>query len=196
MKIGSAIGGHIARDLQIMNERREQQGKPSFQDCLEKTYAKAPFIQDHIGQQKSPFLQGYETWKATRLPQDIPDSKGLTEENLSWLADRYPGETFTSLYDTVEATEIMYKMGIIDQEHYEWRMENWSRMCSMSASETAITYGPIEKSSGLGGGFHLIGFVPTVDTCPLPPIPNFKDTDALLAWLCDMGIGSSITRRC
>lgn len=59
-------------------------------------------------------MDSYQWWKGQQPPQEIPDSKGLTEENIAYLRERYSGSL--SWEERVDALEAMEEMGIITRE--------------------------------------------------------------------------------
>ena len=71
-------------------------------------------------QMASPYIrlmEQYDRWKA-QLPEQeaavLPDSTGLTEENIAYLKDRYSGEL--TWMEREDALDTMVKMGIINNQ--------------------------------------------------------------------------------
>ena len=67
-------------------------------------------------------MYSYDDWKAQQPAQELPDSKGLTEENIAYLRERYSGTL--SWEERVDALETMKEMGIITKEQSEEAMGN------------------------------------------------------------------------
>ena len=67
-------------------------------------------------------MDSYEWWKGQQPPLELPDSKGLTEENITYLRERYSGSL--SWEERVDALETMKEMGIITKEQSEEAMGN------------------------------------------------------------------------
>lgn len=61
------------------------------------------------------FMSDYREWKARRTEEELPESKGRTEENLAFLRERYAGDDL-SAYEIYDALDAMKKMGIISEK--------------------------------------------------------------------------------
>ena len=56
----------------------------------------------------------YQAWKAQQPERVLPDSRGVTGENLAYLLENFTGEL--SLYQRMEMIDTMREMGIITEE--------------------------------------------------------------------------------
>ena len=53
----------------------------------------------------------YKDWKAQQPPRKLPESKGVTEENIAYLKANFSGEL--SLFQRIEAVDTMREMGML-----------------------------------------------------------------------------------
>lgn len=56
----------------------------------------------------------YKDWRSQQLPRELPDSQGVTEENLAYLREHFSGEL--SLFQRIDALDTMREMGILTRE--------------------------------------------------------------------------------
>lgn len=96
-KTASTFGSQLS---QAISERRSTAGREA--QTLFRTLSWDP--------------ERYSEWKASQEPQILPDSKGLTEENIAYLKERYSGEL--SLFQQLEAWETFQAMGVITHTQY------------------------------------------------------------------------------
>jgi len=99
-------------------------------------------------QSASPYIrlmEQYDRWKA-QLPEQeaaaLPDSTGLTEDNIAYLKDRYSGEL--TWMEREDALDTMVKMGIINNQ--QKFSAHGGSLSSLAAGSFAIAGGtePIE----------------------------------------------------
>lgn len=60
------------------------------------------------------FMDDYRAWKARQPEAILPDSQGWTEENLTFLRERYAGEL--SAFEIYDALDAMEKLGILSEK--------------------------------------------------------------------------------
>ncbi len=63
---------------------------------------------------KEQVLADYRDWKAHQPPRVLPESKGPTEENLSYLRSHF--SSTLSLFERVDALDTMCEMGILSED--------------------------------------------------------------------------------
>ena len=56
----------------------------------------------------------YKEWRSQQPPRKLPDSQGVTEENLAYLREHFSGEL--SLFQRIDALDTMREMGILTRE--------------------------------------------------------------------------------
>jgi len=56
----------------------------------------------------------YKDWKAQQPPRELPESQGVTEENLAYLREHFSGNL--SLFQRIDALDAMREMGILTRE--------------------------------------------------------------------------------
>lgn len=60
------------------------------------------------------FMDGYRAWKSRQMETVLPDSRGWTEENLTFLRERYAGDL--SAFEIYDALDAMEKLGILSEK--------------------------------------------------------------------------------
>ena len=68
---------------------------------------------------KAQIWSDYQAWKSQQPKRVLPDSKGATEENLTYLLEHFTGDKRTgelSLFQRIEVVDTMREMGILTQE--------------------------------------------------------------------------------
>lgn len=60
------------------------------------------------------FMDDYRAWRAGQPEAILPDSQGWTEENLTFLRERYAGEL--SAFEIYDALDAMEKLGILSEK--------------------------------------------------------------------------------
>lgn len=132
----------------------------------------------------SPYLKlmyTYDDWKAQQPPQELPDSRGATEENLAYLKERYSGDL--SWVERVDALETMAQLGVITEDQKfdalgvcggpPVNINNWDE------AKKILTEG-MEKAVEEQRAYDRGGW----DACFQDrPVGTFKTADDLFAWL-------------
>ncbi len=73
-------------------------------------------VTGETGHWSSPGMQlimDYDDWKQTQPPRQLPNSKGLTEENLAYLKEHFSGNL--TMFGKIDALDTMVEMGIITE---------------------------------------------------------------------------------
>lgn len=132
----------------------------------------------------SPYLRlmyAYDDWKIKQPPQELPDSRGATEENLAYLKERYSGDL--SWEERVDALETMAQLGVITEDQKfdalgvcggpSININDWDEA-------KKILTGEMEKAMEEYRAYGRGGW----DACFQDrPIGTFKRADDLFVWL-------------
>ncbi len=91
----------------------------------------------------------YKEWKAQQPARELPDSQGVTEENLAYLKENFSGDL--SIFQRIEAVDTMREMGMISED----QMMDTLGLCKLSLftlDENAliISCGPTDTARKLG----------------------------------------------
>lgn len=121
-------------------------------------------------------MQQYDRWKA-QLPEEeaaaLPDSTGLTEENIAYLRDRYSGEL--TWMEREDALNTMKQMGIINDQQKFSAHNSGGWVCLAVGSEAqreaemeklrqhVHRYDPLERDWNVLLGDTLISGFRTID---------------------------------
>ena len=68
----------------------------------------------NVADPESQGWSDYQAWKSQQPARKLPNSRGLTEENLAYLRENFSGEL--SLFQRIEAADTMREMGIITED--------------------------------------------------------------------------------
>ena len=125
----------------------------------------------------SPMLRlslDYNKWKEAQPPRDdLPDSQGLTEENIAYLRERYSGDL--TMFRKMEALDTMFDMGILTREQrnffYGVKEITWV------AGQTEFREGPLEE------GFMNREAQLEQELYRLSPLAKSVTLDDLFSWL-------------
>ena len=74
-------------------------------------------LQGHRQAKLSPYVQiwrDYKDWKSQQPERILPNSQGVTDENLAYLLENFTGEL--SVFQCIEVVDTMREMGIITNE--------------------------------------------------------------------------------
>lgn len=130
-------------------------------------------------------MQQYDRWKA-QLPEEeaaaLPDSTGLTEENIAYLKDRYSGEL--TWMEREDALNTMKQMGIInDQQKFMAHNSNNVALVSFKVgSGEAMQGAELEKFLQYANRHDPLERdwnVLLEDT----PVSGFRTIDDILSWV-------------
>ena len=140
-------------------------------------------------------MEQYDRWKA-QLPEEeaaaLPDSVGLTEENIAYLKDRYSGEL--TWMEREDALNTMKQMGIINDQQ-KFSAHNSGGWVCLAAGSEAQREAEMEK---LRQHFHRHDpmerdwNVLLEDT----PLSGFRTIDDILSWVDQLSETSVDPLRC
>lgn len=116
------------------------------------------------------FMDDYRAWKAQQPEAALPDSQGWTEENLTFLRERYSGEL--SAFEVYDALEAMQSLGILSEK---------GERCAI---------GTYDVQMKLKGGAYQTQVDPDSDAAWLhgfdeAPMVKFQKLDDIFAWAKD-----------
>lgn len=116
MKVGRSIPScHFSQPTQ----RKQANTRVAFRDILTRTSQSSSRSSTDVDAEYSPLLQAlvdYDKWKAQQPPQILPESKGLTEENIAYLKERYAGP-LTNM-EKMDAVHTLHDMGILNRTEF------------------------------------------------------------------------------
>ena len=107
------IGGNSFTENVYQFYRKNQAGSfdgTRYSDLLQSSAGDVQNVADPEAQVWSD----YQAWKSQQPPRKLPNSRGLTEENLAYLRENFSGEL--SLFQRIEAADTMREMGIITED--------------------------------------------------------------------------------
>lgn len=116
------------------------------------------------------FMDDYRAWK-TRQPEAAPpDSRGWTEENLSFLRERCPGEL--SAFEIYDALDTMERLGLLSEK---------GKACAVGGCDIRVK---------LKGGAYPASSDPDSDAAWLhgfdeAPMVKFHSLEDILSWAKD-----------
>ena len=129
-------------------------------------------------------MEQYDRWKA-QLPEEeaaaLPDSVGLTEENIAYLKDRYSGEL--TWMEREDALNTMKQMGIInDQQKFSAHNSSKGGWVCLAVGNEAQREAEMEK---LRQHFHRHDSMERDWNVLLEdtPVSGFRTIDDILSWV-------------
>lgn len=113
------------------------------------------------------FMDDYRAWKAGQPEAVLPDSRGWTEENLTFLRERYAGDL--SAFEIYDALDAMEKLDILSEK---------GKRCAIGTCDVQVK---------LRGGAYLTHADPDSDAAWLhgfdeTPMAGFRSLGDLLSW--------------
>lgn len=116
------------------------------------------------------FMDDYRTWKAGQPEVILPDSQGWTEENLTFLRERYAGDL--SAFKIYDALDAMEKLDILSEK---------GKRCAIGTCDVQVK---------LRGGAYLTYVDPDSDAAWLhgfdeAPMAGFRRLEDVLSWAKD-----------
>ena len=114
MRISGNSFAYNAYQLYQKNQSSPQT-TATFNDLLRATAGDVQNAKDP----KAQLWADYQAWKAQQPPRILPDSYGITEENIAYLLENFAGDEKTgelSLYQRMDMIDTMREMGIISEE--------------------------------------------------------------------------------
>jgi hypothetical protein len=127
MEIGNAISSLVLSSMVQMNQR----GGTNEDGVLTVNTA------DHYSD--SSVFHDYETWKAAQPAQELPEERGFNQKTLTYLAQRFPGETFDSINQHIDAIHAMRNIGIIDENQFTTEMNTICAGQTDTADEETVS---------------------------------------------------------
>ena len=106
---------------------------------------------------KDPKLQlwaDYQAWKSQQQSRMLPDSYGVTEENIAYLLENFVGDEKTgelSLYQRMDMIDTMREMGIISEE----QMKDCLGIGERSMSTMSVTGLQCPLDDDISSWFHF-----------------------------------------
>lgn len=91
----------------------------------------------------------YKEWKAQQPARKLPDSQGITEENLAYLKENFSGNL--SIFQRIEAVDTMREMGMISEDQMMDTL-GLGKLSLFTLDENAliISCGPTDTARKLG----------------------------------------------
>lgn len=91
----------------------------------------------------------YKTWKSEQPARELPDSQGITEENLAYLRENFSGDL--SVFQRIEAIDTMREMGMIfkDQMMDTLGLGEFS-LFTVNKNALIVACGPTDTARRLG----------------------------------------------
>jgi len=128
----------------------------------------------------SPLLRlrlDYDNWKGTQEPQTLPNSRGRTEENMNYLAQRYSGPL--TMFQKIEALDTMFDMGILTTEQ---RSAFYGDLAfrNFTAGEASVRGGPLEEDA-----FSSAMAQQERELYRLSPLAKSETLEDMFSWLDD-----------
>lgn len=109
----------------------------------------------------------YKDWKAQQPPRKLPESKGVTEENIAYLKANFSGEL--SLFQRIEAVDTMREMGMLSREQMMNGLGLGGSLV-LAGNTKIISYGTPEVARNFGDWTSFFAH---------SPIMKMDDLDAL-----------------
>lgn len=124
----------------------------------------------------SPYMRlsdSYDRWKAQMSGEDpLPESKGLTEENLAYLREHYSGEL--GWEERMDVLNTMQRMGILSNNQVQQACGGGMAVMSVGAMQT-VTMSPLQQGNPWETRWDVL-FKGT-------PIAGFHTLDDILSWV-------------
>ena len=114
MRIG---GNSLTESTWQLDQKNQTSGvqQTTFNDLLRSATGDVQNATDP----KAQIWSDYQAWKSQQPKRVLPDSKGATEENLTYVLEHFTGDKKTgelSLFQRIEVLDTMREMGILTQE--------------------------------------------------------------------------------
>lgn len=176
MQISSTLQPYMATHAQRPTGRPACTTHSSFSDFFtrDEVWSSGPAGYSSTSSPYMRLSESYERWKAQMSGEDpLPDSKGLTEENLAYLREHYSGEL--GWEERMDALNTMQRMGILSSNQVQQACGGGMATMSFGAMQTTITMTPLQQSNPWETNWDVL-FKGT-------PIAGFHTLDDILSWV-------------
>lgn len=153
-------------ETMYQNYQKNQAGKAQEDDYNNLLQAAAKGMKT-AGEPEIQIWVDYKDWKAQQPPRKLPESKGITEENIAYLKANFSGEL--SLFQRIEAVDTMREMSILSREQMMNGLGLGGSLV-LAGNTKVISYGTPEVAQNFGNWTSFF-----VDS----PIMQMGDLDAL-----------------